>query len=77
MKLKIAKEILHSSRKRRLRIYERSDVNFGFFEEAEYTNDYEPSAPFTYWAQRYERAGTYGTVEIALREIAALPYYKD
>jgi hypothetical protein len=77
MKLKVAKEILHPGGKRRLRIYERSDGNFAFFEEAEYTNGYDPNAPFNSWPQLYERPGIYGSIEITLREIAALPEYKD
>ncbi|MGO8954621.1 MAG: hypothetical protein ACLPWS_18710 [Rhodomicrobium sp.] len=76
--MQVAKEIVHPSGKRRLRIFERSDGNFGFVEEALYTNNHDPDAPFFYWAETYrQRSGIYGSVRLAMAEIAAMPNYKD
>jgi hypothetical protein len=51
----LAKEILHPNGKRRIRIYARSDGYFFFVEEALHRNGYDPSAPFSYWADTYSQ----------------------
>jgi hypothetical protein len=74
----IAKEIMHLGGKRRLRIYERSDGHFFFVEEALYENDYYPNAPFYYWHNTYRlHTGIYGSVNLAMAELANMPIYRD
>jgi len=73
----VAREFVHPNGKRRIPIYARSDGAFCIAEEALYTNDYDPKAPFSYWADTYLRSGLFGRVADAMAEIEAMPDFKD